>query len=382
MWQPKDNVIRQNQELLCKNTNLTRQNEELQQSMMENNLIIERQKCICDHIITMFDNPLFSDFKIVLEKTKECVHVLSYIMIRNKHFETFLTTKVGDAKKTLYKVDVENVKIVRMLAYHIYTEEFSITDDLSLNDFIDLVDLSNMWEMPEQIKKYLATYILKNWKRYVESDINNILILHSRFDSQSLRTELLNYMISIKHLITPEMLDWNISKLLPNEIFLEICVKDAAYSKLNDFDGDLEDLPRLLKTYYKPNSKIFTHKQLSSMKNSDHIWLSEYEQLSDLMSGTALVIESFVPFKARKYEKIGIVHGKSSKFKSILIKPVKSLKKTERIFFDDNIYEIKLIFWNTEEVDEAIPGESYSIAPKDLDKLPNRNTIVYRVENL
>lgn len=110
----------------------------------DTNLIMETQKCICDHIIIMFDNPIFSDFRIVLEKTNECVHDLSHIMMKNKHFETFLTTKVGDAKKTLYKV--ENVKIV-IIAYCIYTDELSITDDLSLNDFINLVNLSDMWKL-------------------------------------------------------------------------------------------------------------------------------------------------------------------------------------------------------------------------------------------
>lgn len=267
--------------------------------------------------------------------------------------------------------------MAEMLCRFIHTGEFELIDQkITANDFVDLKILAQIFEMPTEIHIIINNYAANNWQFFVASDINIIPILYLHF--RNLHNHLIKYLNDNHNVITKEMFDWEILELLDTNKLIEVYIKFGAYERLNDLSTDFSNVPSLIDKYYNSTTKIFTLKQLSLLKSSHCIISNDIPLHTN--NSRVLQMTSFVPFIAKHYTMVGTIHGKSNQFKSIFIKPLISIQKTDKLFINNSEYTVKCIFWKTDEVDEALVGESFSIGIVEDIELPYNGTSVYKVE--
>ncbi|AYV77295.1 MAG: hypothetical protein Barrevirus29_8 [Barrevirus sp.] len=350
-----------------------------------------------------FNNPDFSNFTIYDEKGQVC-YVNTFMLMFNPFFKGLLCSQVGSTKDS-YKVD--NLSMAKELLSYLYGFPFLILADktkvIEPNDFLDLVRMSDMWLMPNEIKRCQLNYLQDNWRRMVDADINFVNYLYYHFyDSfdksvDSLtnipswsRTRLIqslqSYLTSNVDNITEDMIDWPIlSKGLTDMIYMEIYIRNNLYEKLNDLNiKDISLFSKHFIKHYDPKIKLFTAKQVSALRGHDFICRDMNVLCSKENKGRRRMLHviTFWPFKGSLYTYIGTVHGKSKKYNSILITLELIIKKTDTLFFHGSTYPIASIFWQTDEVDEGFTDDDYSITLKDCENLPDKGTFVYKVEEL
>ena len=177
--------------------------------------------------------------------------------------------------------------------------------------------------------------------------------------------------------IVIEMLEWKLVKSLSPTILIDLYFKFQLYEKLDTIkdSSSFAHIPIAI-TKYPPPTGTFTLKQLSALKT-----FKQYAMTTDKLStNKTMIVSSFKPFKARVYERVGNVHGKSKKFNSIFITPIMNIKKGDILFISQKEYPVETIFWNTQNIEEAYPGEDYSIPLKGCTELPENSTCVFKVE--
>lgn len=361
--------------------------------------IFYKMATIGTYVASTFDKEAFSDFKIMNKDKTKCLYVNSFILKSNTYFLTYLTSGVGGKKTELI---VDNFEMAKIVISYLYTDKFSITDSIDIVNYIDLINLITMWCFPTNIKNIIFRYLHGHWKRFLEKDISCINSLYAHFSDASgiqwpessasnavtitwsgvtMIAAFTTYLVDNKDRITEDMLNWPIMKHVNQNIIVELYVKFCLYIKLNTIKDTnlLSNIVFHIKKYYKPSMKIFTLSQLSILKTCKYIGSSSSKRQHD---GTTLVIDSFVPFSANLYTPIGLIHGKSKQHNSVFINPTTTVNKTDTVYFHDTAYTIKSIFLENDDVPEAYAGLDYSFCLNGIDKLPDRNTYIFKVEKL
>lgn len=174
------------------------------------------------------------------------------------------------------------------------------------------------------------------------------------------------------------MLSWDMLLGLHANLYAELHIKFGLYNGLKDLPNTHKHIPEYIEKYYNPTTKIFNPKQLSAIKSCDVFCMSK---APDSWRKT-LVVESMQPFKGIYYTPIARVEKKSKKYNSIICTPTGVIRKTDILYCAGKKYTINTIFWQDEEMEEALPNDRYSIGLKETCELPERGSEIYKVEEL
>jgi hypothetical protein len=349
---------------------------------------------LSEYIKKTFNQPNGSNFLIRAEG--KVIYLHSYIMKSIPYFETFFSSGVTKDKSN---INCESYFAAYKLSHYIYTGEFEIENSTSPEEFFDLVELTESWQLPKEIKAKQFMYLYSQWKQMLKQNIENANYLCLHFENEpevswrvgndlyvtnrfwsgkKLIAHIEEFLVANYEEITREMIDGPAVKLLGENARLGLYVKFGLYEKLNEYKGSLEHFSDFIDAYYDPKSRIFTLNQLSALKTSILHKKNNKNDRVILPHSKSLLIESFLPFRAYMYTYIGFVEDQSKD--AMRIKCNVLIKKSNIVYFDDIGYRIKSIHWNDEELDIALPGETYSIALEDCAKLPDKNRAVFTVD--
>ena len=353
---------------------------------------------ISTYIQSLYDTKDYSDFKLYEAEgsfyDENVIYLHKMILVSNPYFKSFFESAVCADKS---KMQVESIVAANDLASYIYGSEFNIDLHIEPNQFLALVRLTEQWLMPKEILAAEFHYLYGNWKSFLETDISlaDQLYLHFNNHPESniigmipwsgkiLAEKILLYLSTLS--LPKSALDWHLFNLLSEECQLRTIISYNAFEKLNNFSGNLSKLPKLITDFYKQENGFFSAEQLCVLKIANYITKNKSTDLVDkipIEASMALVVESFVPFKAILYRSVSLVHGKSEKLHSIIITPKIKINRTDKLYFGEACHQIKSIYWNTTDVEHALPGNSYHIGFDEKTELPDNSTIVYKVEEI
>ena len=337
---------------------------------------------LIDFIAQSYNNPSFSDFRLIEPGTKEELYLHTYILRSNPFFAQYFTSAF--AKSTM---EVESIACADILSGYIYKGDLQIVSTQP-GGFFDLLELAEMWQMPEDVTSFLYQFAYDHIDEFLDQDLAyaNLLYLHfndyipntieyfswkrRRHTGQQMTNRIVNRLTEKKAWITEEMLEWNIMKLLSVETIIELFIKYNRYENLNTLPL-LNSIPRLIQKYYDPTTGIFTPEQLQALINCAYTYPCNTRE-------DHLVIDSFVPFRACHYRIVGEVHGKS-KLSHGVIMTLCILKKTDNLYLGGRNYTVKSLFINPGDVSQPNMKKECLFNPNECPTLPEKGTLIYRV---
>ena len=304
-----------------------------------------------NHLRTLYNDLTYSDFQMVStdENGKEqTLYLHKLIMISRPFFETYFETTIGDKHKSV--MEVEDITIATILTRYIYTESTTpLTEVGHLERLIDLTHQAMMWQMFDyRDSKMIDLYnILKKMTQELPLQLLTPLYLlfgtckemgiptgfgfgisSTKWSGKLLTDLLVETLISQKEKVTLDMITdlpmqerpegsfqihKDLMKYLDDNTFTEICVRLNAFNELilsEMYTGaigtsrkrDLKHFRKHFDSHYKMASRYFTPKQISLIRQSQHI---NQPGLGALYEGNNLIVDTFQPFCARFYTYVG-----------------------------------------------------------------------------
>lgn len=333
------------------------------------------------HIAKSYNDPSFSDFKLVERRGRKEIYLHSYVLRSNPFFAQYFQSPFAKAV-----MEVESIMVADKLARNIYTEYLYI-DDMEPDDFFDLVQLAEMWQMPQKVIDVLFTFAYVRVEEFIQEDLAYANLLYRHFGTYfqslgiyksglGLTCNIVGILAKSTDSITEEMLDWDIIQLLPTDILTELCIKFHRYENLNVMpitDGVLKHIRK----YYNPEMGLFTPEQYSALMSANDLHPPPVNAC-----GNYLAVDSFVPFRGCYYTSVGIVFGKSKLSHGVIMILRSGLKKTDHVYFNGKEYVVKSLFVHVEKVEDCAGIQSkqeFMLNPIECPTLPAKDTVMYRV---
>lgn len=330
---------------------------------------------LIEHLARSYNDPSFSDFKLIEMETQKELYLHTYVLRSNPFFAQYFGSAF--AKPTM---EVESIMCADILARYIYTYKFRIGESIHPDDFFDLLQLSEMWQMPTEILDDLFTFAYIHMREFIDQDLAYANLLYHHFNDyipgdsiwtgSQMTYRIINQLTERKEKITEDMLEWDIVKLLSIDIMTELLIKYHRYENLNILPI-ICNVSHLIKKYYDPARGIFTPEQLQALTDSEYTYPCNKRE-------NYLVIDSFVPFRACHYRIIGMIYGKS-KLSHGVIMTLCRLEKTDIIYFGGQEYLVKSLFINLKDISECSMKKECLLNPMECPTLPDKGTNIYRV---
>ena len=352
------------------------------------------------YIKTSFDLAQFSDFQIIT--SDKTIYLSSFILKSNIYFKTFFDSNLS-SDKTKMDMSTYSSSTPQKLAWYIYSGEFEIDPATTEpDDFFDLVNLTRSWQLVELLHMELR-YLYAKWKSILEQDIGYASTLHLHFrdhpkiewkykknygevyheytqywSGKELMECVSKFLTENKKQISAELIGTDLFEKLPECVQTDVLVRFGKYEKIPLSIKYLHHFSEAFQKYYKPESKIFTLKQISLLKGEINIGGPDY---LPIIANRTVSLKSLIPFRATLYTYIGEV-VKSDHSGMLKINVVGTLKKSSCLYAEGESFEIVKLSWNGDEIDEALSGETYSITLKNCPKPLKSETPLFIMETI
>lgn len=203
-----------------------------------------------NYLKKFFDNKEYSDL-IMEDNDQNIVYLHSFIIRQHEYFNTWFNSSISD--KT--KIHVSDIQIAKKLIAFMYGFEFVIEPDMDYDEFFELVDLSQMWLLPQRIKDIEFAFVVQNYESMIKKDINYSIPLYTYFEKQpsingerhptiAFLTKQYNgkwLVENITKYVSSNILNLNggfinlpVAKFVPNERYIMACIEYKYYDKLID----------------------------------------------------------------------------------------------------------------------------------------------------
>jgi len=114
------------------------------------------------YFLSQFDNPSYSDFKLVCRD--KVLHLHKLILVQIEYFKTFFESGVNSDKSKM-EIEQEHYDSAIRLIKYIYGENANgyliIENPIQINKLMDLIILTDMWQFPKKIREQLFNFIQK-----------------------------------------------------------------------------------------------------------------------------------------------------------------------------------------------------------------------------
>lgn len=204
-----------------------------------------------NYLKKFFNSKEYSDL-ILKDDNNNILHLHSFILRQYEYFDTWFKSSISD--KTVIRVP--NTTIAKILIAYFYGNEFIIDPNMDYDEFFDLVDLTQMWLLPQKIKDQEFMYVVKNLDNIIKKDMNYTIPLYNYFENQptiqinkeSLRNGVIQitrngkWLVEyIKNYISNNILNLNggfinlpVAKFLPYDKYIIACIEHKYYDKIAD----------------------------------------------------------------------------------------------------------------------------------------------------
>lgn len=354
-----------------------------------------RQQELANYVFTSYDNPSKSDFQIIADG--RVLHLSKFILRSIEYFETFFSTPIGKEKKSLEINYYFAVKRLTMYIYGLKSGLPTVDEELSPDEFVQLIDLADEWLLHDQVMEHLFIYLVHHWRRLLNSNIRYAgrFYLHFRDQGETwvnddiwtgleLMAEIRTYLENNLDRISSEMLDMEIIENLDYNSKLTIYMKCGRYEKLNNLlkENHTLHLRDRLQKYYDPVEKVFTFRQLSILKDyrtvvhyddPDKEFFVKFPYTTD-----GLVLRSLVPFKGTLYRPIEVVSITKRRL-HVYIGDV-ALCSGDSLYINDKITKTVKITWMGEVIEKTLPNLNYCLEVEDQKLITDGLKTIYLVE--
>lgn len=390
---------------------------------------------IMKYLHTLHNDPVQSDFQMTgLDENgqRQTLYLHKVIMMSRPFFKTYFETTIGDKNKSV--MEVEDITIATVLTKYIYTESITpLSNENPMEALIDYTHLAMMWQLfdyrdammgilcnllDKQIKLYkeiplpLLTpcYLLfgtcpeitvttgNMYMKFSGKDLINRLIPSIKNQKEKITLAMISSGQPSKDLRMQErpvesfQLSKDLLKHLDDDTFTEICVRLNAFNELilsETYTGvdrestgtsrkrDLRYFRKHFDSYYKMDSRYFTPKQISLIRQSHYI---SQPGCGALYEGNNLIVDTFQPFCARFYTYVGRLQYNERNTLHLQM----DISIHARLYINGSVYKIismELVGLN-EKVTEGYCANDYYVELQSLleatPKLFRENVMVFK----